>query len=221
MCHIVAGRPIAEDLERYVEDLQTTGARIRVVFAGHSLGGALAVLNTVVLANPKYEDVVDSIWTYTAACPLVLNKVARDHLDDLRRRQVSAQHVAARQKDRVRFLNMCATTDAVPFLEPAMFFWSEKAQRRVREWFGGPLVPHVPRAVVGPPEAKFEWKNLISGHSRTTYDDLAQASSRVLQLAYHPGLYVCTTCLLGNHSNSELLVHKKQCVKQNVNTVEE
>jgi Lipase (class 3) len=54
---------------------------VTVIMAGHSLGGALAVLNALALkCDPRMDNLVDHIFLFTAGCPRVLSEEARDNL---------------------------------------------------------------------------------------------------------------------------------------------
>lgn len=60
------------------------GTQLNVVMVGHSLGGALVVLNSIALA--QRGELVDVVSGYTAACPMVLDRDAQASLQAMRRR---------------------------------------------------------------------------------------------------------------------------------------
>ncbi len=80
-------RPIAEELLNTLEvaRVKWPGRKVTVALVGHSLGGALAVLNTMVLAA---SPVVDRVTTFTEGCPMILTDDAVEHLQELRQEAV-------------------------------------------------------------------------------------------------------------------------------------
>ena len=70
-------RPIAEELVEALDEVRVKwpGRKVSVVVVGHALGGALAVLISMVLAA---SPMVDSVITYTEGCPSILTDVTWD-----------------------------------------------------------------------------------------------------------------------------------------------
>ncbi len=85
MCH----RPIAEELVEALDEVcaKWPGRKVSVVVVGHSLpvGGALAVLNSMVLAA---SPMVHRVTTFTEGCPMILTDDAVKHLQGLRQEAV-------------------------------------------------------------------------------------------------------------------------------------
>jgi hypothetical protein len=114
-------RPIAEELVEALDEVRVKwpGRKVSVVVVGHALGGALAVLNSMVLAA---SPMVDSVITYTEGCPSILTDDAVRHLQGLRQEAVISTGTARagaelyyRPLSRVIMLNVahcqvCAST---------------------------------------------------------------------------------------------------------------
>ena len=105
VCHCHTGhRSISRQLLACLESVPQANGNMRVVIVGHSLGGALAVLNTMVLANSR---LASHIFTYTDACPPVLHRNSTHHFD-----------AGMGSGTVVTSLHVCHSTDLVPLFDP-------------------------------------------------------------------------------------------------------
>lgn len=133
---VLLGRPIAEDLKALLEaegegnPYKKGAGKLAVILVGQGLGGALAVLNTFVVARSPY---VSQVWTCTHGCPNVLDTASQTYL----------QEFVQSNQDRVQFLHVCAVSDPVPFLTSDTLRWILPSS------LFPAFVPHVRRTVIG------------------------------------------------------------------------